>query len=165
VRKLEALRALLMQTVPGLATKPENLSVYASKGRIGAVSGATMSFEYRYTATLMVQDFAGDPDLIFVPLVAWATENQTEITRQANGDAFGFEMDLLDTNAMDIEVSIELTERVIVNREGGNWKVTHKIDAAMSDRFPGIPADTSVARLIVKDLVSGMQLVIPDTAQ
>lgn len=165
VNKMKALRALLISTVPGLATKPENLSLYAAKGRIATVRGETMSFEYRFTATIMVQDYAGDPDNVFVPLVAWVAENQTELTRQQNGEAFSFEVDELDSETRDIEVSIDLTETVRVVRDvtSNSWQVTHIADVPMIDAFPGI-VDVKLSGLLLRDLVQGVTLELPEPA-
>jgi hypothetical protein len=69
MKKPESLKALLLASVPGLADKPENLSMFIDKGRIAARLTGSLSFEYRYTVNVVVQDFAGDVDALFVPLL------------------------------------------------------------------------------------------------
>lgn len=163
MKKLEALRALLITVVPGLKTKPENLSIYVDKGGIGTVRGETLSFEYRYTVKIMIQDYAGDTDAIFVPLVAWVAENQTELTRRDKADAFSFEVDLLDSDTSDIEISIDLTEDRQVCRDdaSGSWQVTYLPDVPMIDVFDGVPA-VRLTGILINDLVEGITLELPE---
>ncbi|MDH7641193.1 phage tail protein, partial [Sphingomonas oryzagri] len=145
MKKVDALRALLLKAVPGLAAKPENLSLFVDKGRLGAIRTQTLSFEYRYTATIVVQDYAGDVDAIFVPLLAWVATNQPDQLRRADGEPFGYQIELLDGESCDVEIQLDLTERVIVKQGDAGWSVTHLDDAPMLDTFPGVTPAPALA--------------------
>jgi len=161
VKKLDALRALFLKTVPGLATKPENLSLFADKGTIGAIRTMTLSYEYRFTATIVVQDYAGDADAIFVPLIAWVATNQPELMRRPDSTPFSFQIELLDGETSDVEIQIDLTERVLVAQGDSGWSVTHLDDAPLLDVFPGV-TPVPMTALLLDDMLSGAQLVLPD---
>jgi hypothetical protein len=51
----------------------------ADEGNIDARLAASLSHEKIYTLNVIVCDFVGDPDLIFVPVAAWLRENQPDI--------------------------------------------------------------------------------------
>lgn len=138
--KLDALRDLLLRAVPALRASPETLSLFVDRGRVAARAGATLSFEYRYTANLVVQDFAGSPDAIIVPVLAWLARHQPELLAKPNGEPITFEAELLDADTIDLSLTIELSERVLVEPlADGTRRVTHLTDDADTvDRFDGL---------------------------
>jgi hypothetical protein len=162
MKKVEALRDLLVGAVPGLRANPENLSLFVAKGKIGMIRSTTLSFEYRFTATIVVQDYAGDLDLIFLPLLAWVAENQPELLRRQDAEPFTFEVDLLDQETRDVEISIELIERVKVEQQGEDWAVTHLSDEPLRDTLDGVPEGVRISTLILQDMKSGERLVLPE---
>lgn len=138
--KLDSLRDLLLRAVPALRASPETLSIFVDRGRVAARAGASLSFEYRYTANLVVQDFAGSPDQIVVPLLAWIARHQPDLIAKPNGEPIAFEAELLDADTTDLSLTIELSERVIVETlADGARRITHLADDADTvDRFDGL---------------------------
>lgn len=138
--KLDSLRDLLLRAVPALRASPETLSIFVDRGRVAARAGASLSFEYRYTANLVVQDFAGSPDQIVVPLLAWIARHQPDLIAKPNGEPIAFEAELLDAETTDLSLTIELSERVIVETlADGARRITHLADDADTvDRFDGL---------------------------
>ena len=61
MNKLQKLRSYLLKTVPLLARNPEKLLVFAEQGDISnSPREAHLSFEYSYTATLVLQDLRAE---------------------------------------------------------------------------------------------------------
>lgn len=138
--KIDSLRDLLLRAVPALRANPETLSIFVDRGRVAARAGATLSFEYRYTANLVAQDFSGSHDEIIVPVLAWIARHQPELLAKPNGEPIAFEAELLDADTSDLSLTIELSERVTVETlANGSRSVVHVTDDAdRFDRFDGL---------------------------
>lgn len=61
----------LIDDVPRLKTNPEMMRVFADEGNIDARLTATLSHGNIYTLNVIMCDYVGDPDLIFMPVAAW----------------------------------------------------------------------------------------------
>jgi hypothetical protein len=83
------------------------MRIFADEGNIDARLAASLSHEKIYTLNVIVCDFVGDPDSIFVPVAAWLRENQPDICTLDGGRKKGyrFEMDLNDGDTVDISIS------------------------------------------------------------
>ncbi|MGM9489734.1 phage tail protein [Ideonella sp. YS5] len=108
----------LSAAVPAFRTSPDQLSMLVRSGRIVAAGGPSLSFEYRYTVQLVALDFAGHPDAIMVPLLAWLRANQPEVADnpELRDKSVRFEAEYLNRQAVDLSIEVDLTERVIVGR-------------------------------------------------
>lgn len=71
MQKMKSLRKALNDAVPQLLNNPEMMRIFADEGNIDARLAASLSHEKKYTLNVIVCDFVGDPDLIFVPVAAW----------------------------------------------------------------------------------------------
>ncbi|MBB3346057.1 phage tail protein [Sphingomonas sp. BK069] len=160
--KIASLRALLLRAVPSLAAAPERLAIFVDRGRIAARASATgsLSFEYRFTLHLVVQDYAGDWDALIVPLLGWVARYQLELLEGPNDAPIAFEAELLDADSCDLSLTLELSEAVVVTcDEGGGYAARHLADDRdRDDHFP----DTCGARLW--SLVLGDELVAAKAA-
>ncbi len=138
--KIDSLRDLLLRAVPALRENPETLSIFVDRGRVAARAGATLSFEYRYTANLVAQDFAGSPDQIIVPVLAWISRHQPELMAKPGAEPIAFEAELLDADTTDLSLTIELSERVTVTTlPDGSRSIVHVDDDGDTiDRFDGL---------------------------
>lgn len=114
--KLASLRALLTQCVPEFVTNPDRLIVMGDNGQLVATGTASLSFEYRYTASITVMDYTGHADALMVPIIAWVKTNQSELldNPQKRENAIRFSIYPLDTGACDIGIELDLTERAVV---------------------------------------------------
>lgn len=125
--KPNSLREALTAAVPDLAQNPEKLHIFVDEGNVVATGAKTLSFEYQYTLTLIVTDFAGSADAITVPVLAWLRANQPELffnpDRRANG--VRFEADILNHSTVDLAFKLALTERVTVRVADVGYEVTH----------------------------------------
>lgn len=139
MKKVDGIRRLLLQWVPQLADNPENLQLFVEKGRIASTPTASLSFVYRYTLNIVVQDFAGDVSSILLPLLAWVQEQQPELLRRENNEPFSFEREILDGDLSDVSITIDLTERVLVRPgEEGGYALDYLEERRDFDAFEGV---------------------------
>ncbi|SOZ15583.1 bacteriophage P2 Tail completion protein GPR [Cupriavidus taiwanensis] len=125
--KPNSLREALTTAVPDLARHPEKLHVFVDEGRLVATGARSLSFEYRYTLTLIVTDFAAGSDEIMVPVLAWLRVNQPELffSPTQREDGVKFEADILNHTTVDLALKLPLTERVTVRVNGAGYLVEH----------------------------------------
>lgn len=121
------LRQALTASVPLLQNNPDNLHLFIDNGRVVSTLAASLSFEYQYQLNLVITDYAGDADLIMVPVLAWLRENQPDImaTEHKRQTGFTFKVDVLSDTLSDISIDLQLTERVIVKEINGALHVDH----------------------------------------
>jgi len=114
--KLQSLRDFLAQCAPDLARDPENFIVYGDDGRLIASGTNSLSFEYRYTVYATLLGYAGHPDAIMVPLLAWCKANQPELfdNPDKRENAIRFTVAPQSASTYDLGIEIDLTERAIV---------------------------------------------------
>lgn len=126
--KPQQLRAELTSCLQWLQRNPESLQVRVQGGSIAATLATSLSHEYSYTLNLLFLDYTGDLDLIVVPIQAWLRENQPDImaTAEKRRTGFTFATDFNNDGSYDFSVSLQLTERVVVNeQDGGALHVKH----------------------------------------
>lgn len=114
MRKLQLLHSYLIET--GLVT-PEQLNTTATFGkiiflRIGAPY-ADIVFKREYTAQIMVNHYGGNPDNLDAAIVWWCALYQSDIGGDNNG--YGFEADIIDSETVNLNIIIPLTESVNFN--------------------------------------------------
>ncbi len=129
--KPASLHAALTAALPELARDPERMTMVIKTGSIINTGTKALSWEYRYTLSLIVLDWSGHADAIIAPLLLWARRNQPELfdnpERRAN--ALRFNVDFLSTTTVDIALEIDLTEAVLARpRDGtpGALNLIHK---------------------------------------
>lgn len=142
MRKADSLRRWLTACLPEFKTHPDRLQIYVEGGQVAATQSRTLSFEYRYTVKALIMDFTGDADRLIIPVLAWIEKEQPQLLRRTDGQPFGFEAELLDSDTSDIEISIELTERVIVapHGDGGGYDTDHPAEPDFTDAFADVTA-------------------------
>lgn len=149
MRKTDSLRRWLTACLPEFKTHPDRLQIYVEGGQVAASQSRTLSFEYRYTAKALIMDFVGDADRLIIPVLAWIEKEQPQLLRRKDGQPFAFEAELLDSDASDIEIAIELTERVIVSPHGdcSGYDVDHPAEPDITDSFAGMGACSTASFL------------------
>lgn len=128
MNKPNSLRDHLLAAVPELHKNPDRLLVFIDNGSIRSTAAPGLSFEYSYTLNVILTDYAGHPDAVVIPLLAWLRTNQPELlTNLEKGKtAIGFEADVLDNSKVDLSFKLALTERVIVKPQpNGSLQVSH----------------------------------------
>lgn len=126
--KPDSLRAHLIAALAEFQRDPDKLQIFIKAGSLHGTGVPGLSFEYRYTLSVLITDYAGHPDGIMVPLLYWVGINQSELLHNADNQrqGIGFEADILDEKRADILIELPLTERVGVHaRAGGGYDVEH----------------------------------------
>nr|WP_314469829.1 phage tail protein [uncultured Sphingomonas sp.] len=155
MKKADSLKALLLASVPALAADPAKLALFVDKGKVSAVRSQSLAFQLGYTLTIWVEEFAGDLDTLFVPVLAWVSQNQPELIGRPDSEPFTFESELLDGDRADITIEIELTERVLVEaRSNGKLRTRHLDDAPTADVFAGAE-QANLWQTVLDDQVAG----------
>lgn len=157
MKKVDSLRDLLVRAVPALAADPSKIAIFVDRGQIIARAG-NLSFEYRCSVNLVIEDYAGDQDAVIVPILAWIADNQPELLQRQDSQPFAFESEWLAKDLHDLSITIELTERVRVERVEGGVTTEHLADLLPPDIFAGAEG----ARLwegLAEDLVAGTTTV------
>lgn len=127
MNKPNSLRAALAAALPDLARDPDRLLVFIDKGSVQSTFAGGLSWEYTYTLNIILTDYAGHPDAVFVPILQWVRINQSELLDNVDERPNGitFEADILDAGKVDMSIALKLTERVVAREEAGTITLTH----------------------------------------
>lgn len=127
--KPASLRAAIAAAVPDLAANPDKFLVFADEGTVVAKGVKTLSFEYRYTLNMILTDFAGDADMVFIALMQWVRRHQPDLQHNADKQktAIKFEVDHLTNDTCDLSITLPLSESVKVATDAqGVHTATHQ---------------------------------------
>jgi len=135
MRKAAELRAHLEASVTCLKADPDKLEVFIESGVIASRLGGGMSFEYRYDLVLLVTDYSDHADTLMIPILAWISVNQSDLMQHPDKieQAIKFQAELIDHDKADIEITIPLTEAVVVTEQDGRYVATHIAPPALED--------------------------------
>lgn len=162
MKKPDGLRRLLLAAVPGLAADPARLSMFVDKGSIEARAGS-LSFEYGYTLNIVVQDYSGDIDALMVPILAWVAEQQPDLLERDPRKPFSFEAELLDSEAADVSIDLQLTEAVrVLHLPEGGYQATHLDEPSRADAFDDVCGVNLWQLLLREEMVSPSVLAVPE---
>ncbi|QYM67280.1 phage tail protein [Pseudomonas sp. So3.2b] len=128
MNKPESLRAHLLATVAEFKHNPDRLLIFIDNGKVRCTSAESLSFEYSFDLQVILTEFAGHPDSVILPLLGWLSVNQNELLDNLNKvkDGIAFEADIIDKGAVDLSITLPLTEKVIVGKDDqGNTTVKH----------------------------------------
>lgn len=127
MKKPLTLRRHLEASVPHLKRHPDKLNVWIDEGSVASKIGRGLSFEWRYTLTLLFTDFVDSPDTVVVPLLAWIAQNQYDLLTdpEKRTRALAFESEVIDHDKIDLQFKLQLSERVIVTATAGGWTCEH----------------------------------------
>lgn len=113
------LRAHLTAALPELARDPERLLVFVVQGNVQATATRALSWQYGYTLRLVFLDWTLHADAVMAPLLAWVKVHQYDLVANPDRKGVRFEVEYLNTAAMDMVIELDLTERVLARpREG-----------------------------------------------
>src|SRR5256885_15361231 len=77
--KPASLRDALVAALPQLQQSPRNIRFTIQRGRVVNTGTPSLSWEYRYTLSLVIADFTGSIDAVTVPLLVWARRHQPDL--------------------------------------------------------------------------------------
>lgn len=126
MNKPESLRRALTETNPHLRQAPESLHVFIDAGSVRANLAPGLHFTYAYTLNILITDYPGHPDSLFVPLIGWVKRHQPDLLQNPdNRDAIKFEAELLSNTTADLSIKLPLTESVLVRLVGSGLEAEH----------------------------------------
>lgn len=140
MKKPADLRAHLTRWVPDLAANPDKLHLFIEKGRLATKIGTGLGFEYRYTLQIVITDFAESPDVLSVPMLVWIQTNQPDLllNTMLRDSTFAFEAEIVDHDKIDIALTLELAERVLVRQVTGGYECEHIGEPPLPDDLSGV---------------------------
>ena len=130
------LRQHLVEAVPTLAKDPDKLDIFIERGAIASRLGGGLSFEYRYDLVLLFKDYIEHADTLMIPLLAWIAVHQPALLLNPGSieQTIKFQAELIDHEKADIEITLALTEAVVVVAQpGGGYLATHIPEPALPD--------------------------------
>lgn len=126
--KVNEIREIIVSANPYYRDNPDKLQLFLDEGQIACRGGDSLSFEYRYRLEITALDYANHADLIVLPLLVYLRTNQNDLfeNNSKNSKVITFKCDLLKENLVDLKLSVDLTEKVIVQLdESGKLVAQH----------------------------------------
>ena len=74
MNKPQSLRSALNKAVAYVRNNPDKLHLFVDNGSLVATGASSMSWEYRYTLNVVIEDFSGDQNLLMAPVLLWLRE-------------------------------------------------------------------------------------------
>ncbi|MEQ5834227.1 phage tail protein [Marinobacter sp. NFXS9] len=122
MKKLADLRNHILTNVRHLKKNPDKLLTFIEDGNIECWQGTNLSHKYTLPVRLIVTDYAGEVDEIIIPILSWLLVREPGFDPK---NSISFEAELLNNNSYDISVTVNITERVIVNATEAGLDVEH----------------------------------------
>ena len=133
MQKPASLRAALAAAYPQLARDAERLSVWVEEGRIRSPMTASRGFTWEYTLNITLTEMTGDPSVLFLAINDWCRTNQPDLLTPEAKSGYTFEADLIDTQTVDLHITLRLTEQVAVTTDAnGNTQIQYLPEPDMS---------------------------------
>lgn len=157
MEKPNRLRAHLLDAVPQLKKNPDRLLIFIESGSLTTTLAPGLSYEQSYSLTIVLTDFAGSPDAVFIPLLAWLRVNQSELLTNPTKykDALKFEAEIIDQNKVDFSLTLPLTERTIVKPQpDGSLAVSYPDEPAYTSHLPETPVQVYAGTTLLAEWTS-----------
>lgn len=106
MNKPQSLRHALNKAVPYVRNNPDKLHLFVDNGSLVATGASSMSWEYRYTLNVVIEDFSGDQNLLMAPVLLWLRDNQPDAINNPalREKLFTFDVDILRNDVCDISL-------------------------------------------------------------
>lgn len=128
--KPNSLREAIVAALPAFATDPDRLAMWIEKGSIRSPVTESRSFEWAYVLNITLENFTGQPAILFLALNDWLRTNQPELLQPGAHKGYSHEVDVIDENTVDMHVQLHLTERIAVTRESDGSDTLQHLDDA-----------------------------------
>ncbi|MFT4091310.1 MAG: phage tail protein [Asticcacaulis sp.] len=128
MKKPASLRAAIVARNPELVQNPDRLKIYVRGGNVAVRYGDALGYQYNYDLLIEVRDFGGAADNIIMPVTLWLKSHQPDLllNHQTADQAIGLEVDILDAQTVDIDLTLRLTESVDVLSDGEGYQVRYR---------------------------------------
>lgn len=127
MKKPDSLRKYLLDAIPELRRDPDRILIFVDDGAVRSTLANGLSFEYEYTLTMILTDYAGDLAAVSIPLLDWVRMNQSNLMANLDNVKSGikFEAEILANDKVDLAIQLPLTERVIVKQTSEGLSVDY----------------------------------------
>ncbi|MXO66242.1 phage tail protein [Altericroceibacterium endophyticum] len=139
MKKPNSLRAHLTAALPELARDPDALDIYVTGGSLAMRCGGNLGFEQRYTMHVVLLDYRGEPEQLFLPLSLWLRHHQGDLLLDPQGaqENIRFQVDLRDNQAVDVALNFPVTEAVdVLPDDSGGYRLSVREEAPFPDQPP-----------------------------
>ena len=125
--KPDHIREVITRANTYLRRDPDKLHVFLDSGNIACRGAKNLSYEYRYTLNIIVQDYPNHADQIVIPLLAYLRAQQPELfeNREKSDQVIRFEAEILNNATIDLSIQVDLTERVIVSPSENGFSASY----------------------------------------
>lgn len=121
-----SLREALITANPHMQTDPDHLAIFIDSGEIRAKLGTVTGWRYHYMLHIVICDYAGHPDSLVAPLLAWVARHQPDLLQDPEKNKISFEVEILSDRTYDMLIKLPLSESVILSKKDGLTVATHK---------------------------------------
>jgi hypothetical protein len=128
--KPNTLRAAITDALPDFATDPDRLAMWIEKGGIRSPITESRSFEWAYVLNISLENFTGQPAILFLVINDWLRTNQPELLQPGAHKGYAHEVDVIDESTVDMHVQLHLTERIAVTRQRDGTDTLQHLDDA-----------------------------------
>lgn len=115
MQKPADLRAYLIAQFPHLEKKPDDLRMFIETGA-GRARVNNRNFQINYQLQVIFVDWTRHNVIAMIALNDWITRNEPDLIAAHGSDAFSFQADFIDSEAVDLQFTLSLTEQVQVAR-------------------------------------------------
>lgn len=141
MNKLADLRNYLMNKIPELKRGPDRLLTFVEDGNIEFYPGSNLSHWYKMPVKIIVTDWQGSADDIVIPVLEWMQVREPGMDKK---NAISFETEILNSKAMDLMLTLQITERVIVKDTELGREITHVLPPPAPEMNPDASLEIKV---------------------
>lgn len=124
----------LEQLIPYFKQNPDNLQLFYTDGKLTSTGAKSLSYECAYTLEMIVTDYKGSPDILFLAIQDFIRTEQSDLIYNPDKqNDITFEIEPLNNETYDIAIRIPLTERVIVKNNDKTLEVYHAPEPQIPD--------------------------------
>lgn len=133
MEKPGSLRAAIEAYLPELKRDPDKLVMWVRDGSVRCTQGPDLGFTIAYRLSGALVNFTGHPSVVFLAINGWLAQDQPELLG-ALTPGYRFEVDVIDSQTVDLAFELDLDEVVKVTpREGGGYNLEHPVVIADLD--------------------------------
>jgi len=141
MQKIHSLRAALIEAIPELKAAPGALRMWVDRGTVQAPKDAAgiTGFAFAFRVNVLLVEFTGDVAALSLAVLLWLRANQPSLLMPGQ-DAFAFQVDVLDTTKVDIEIQIDLKQSVRASSAAQGYTLAYVAEPAplwSDDQAPG----------------------------
>jgi hypothetical protein len=115
MQKPADLRAYLIAQFPQLEKKPDALRMFIESGAVRARVN-NRNFQINYQLQVIFVDWTRHNVIAMIALNDWISRNEPDLIARHGADAFSFQADFIDSKAVDLQFTLQLTEQVKLAR-------------------------------------------------